>query len=162
MNTEHFRQRAARAREMAQFGDDLRISQMLLEVARDMDAEAEAIEAGPPNEQRRSPRFSPSEAYRAVLHTGEDDAMGRPIQIVNLSVGGAKLRCACAHTPGTRVVLELSCRGLRLAGRIVRMRGIEAAMVFNAESSADPALARLLRSLPPASVARIARTRPGH
>ncbi|MEA2742787.1 MAG: hypothetical protein QOG25_1158, partial [Acetobacteraceae bacterium] len=43
MNASHFRQRAARAREMAQFGDDIRISQMLLEVAQEMDAEAETI-----------------------------------------------------------------------------------------------------------------------
>jgi hypothetical protein len=41
----HFRQRAIHAREMAQSGDDIRLSRMLLEVALDLDAEAEAIEA---------------------------------------------------------------------------------------------------------------------
>jgi hypothetical protein len=41
----HFRLRAAHAREIAQFGDDLRLSRMLLDVALDLDAEAEAMEA---------------------------------------------------------------------------------------------------------------------
>ncbi len=45
MDATHFRQRAANAREMAQSGDDLRLSRMLLDVALDLDAEAEAIEA---------------------------------------------------------------------------------------------------------------------
>jgi hypothetical protein len=45
MDATHFRLRAARAREMAQNGDDIRLSRMLLEVASDLDAEAEAIEA---------------------------------------------------------------------------------------------------------------------
>ena len=47
LNANHFRQRAARARELAQSGDDIRLSRMLLEVAFDMDAEADAIENGP-------------------------------------------------------------------------------------------------------------------
>jgi hypothetical protein len=45
LDATHFRQRAAHAREMAQSGDDIRLSRMLLEVALDLDAEAEAIEA---------------------------------------------------------------------------------------------------------------------
>jgi hypothetical protein len=45
LDATHFRQRAARAREMAQSGDDLRLSRMLLDVAVDLDAEAEAMEA---------------------------------------------------------------------------------------------------------------------
>lgn len=45
MDSTHFRQRAARAREMAQFGDDLRLSRMLLDVAVELDAEAAAMEA---------------------------------------------------------------------------------------------------------------------
>jgi hypothetical protein len=147
LDAEHFRERAARAREMAQFGDDLRISQMLLEVARDMDAEAVAIDAGRPNEQRRSPRHCPTEVYRATLHRVGDTAVARPVQIIDLSFGGARLRCECAHIPGTRVVLDIPSRGLRLTGRIIRVRGIEAAMVFSAEAKGDPILIRLLRSL---------------
>ncbi len=45
MDATHFRQRAARARELAQSGDDIRLSRMLLDVALDLDAEAEAIES---------------------------------------------------------------------------------------------------------------------
>jgi hypothetical protein len=45
LDATHFRQRAARARELAQSGDDVRLSRMLLDVASDLDAEAEAIEA---------------------------------------------------------------------------------------------------------------------
>lgn len=45
MNAAHFRKRAATARELAKSGDDLRLSRMLLEVAEDLEAEAEAMEA---------------------------------------------------------------------------------------------------------------------
>jgi hypothetical protein len=151
LDAEHFRQRAARAREMAQFGDDLRISQMLLEVACEMDAEAEAIEAGLHSDQRRSLRFRPTETYRATLHRAGNDTAARPVQIIDLSLGGAKLRCESAHAPGTMVVLEIPGCDVRLTGKILRARGIEAAMVFNGESAADPALGRLLRSLPTAA-----------
>ena len=48
MDATQFRERAARAREMAKSGDDLRLSRMLLDVARDLDAEAEAMEAETP------------------------------------------------------------------------------------------------------------------
>ena len=51
MDATHFRQRAARARELAQSGDDIRLSRMLLDVAADLDAEAEAIEAEIAQEQ---------------------------------------------------------------------------------------------------------------
>jgi len=45
LDANHFRQKAAQAREMAQSGDDIRLSRMLLEVAIELDAEADAIEA---------------------------------------------------------------------------------------------------------------------
>jgi hypothetical protein len=45
LDAKYFRERAARARELAQSGEDMRLSQMLLEVAMDLEAEAEAIEA---------------------------------------------------------------------------------------------------------------------
>jgi hypothetical protein len=151
LDAEHFRQRAARAREMAQFGDDVRISQMLLEVAREMDTEADAIDAGQHNDQRQSPRYRPTEIYRATLHRAGNDTAARPVQIVDLSFGGANLRCESTHTAGTIVVLEIPSCGVRLTGRIARVRGIEAAMVFSAESTADSALSRLLRSLPTAA-----------
>nr|WP_294523678.1 hypothetical protein [uncultured Rhodopila sp.] len=45
MDANHFRNRAAKAREMARAGDDARLAEMLLEVALDLEAEADAIEA---------------------------------------------------------------------------------------------------------------------
>ena len=45
MNAAHFRNRAARARAMAQNGEDIRLSRMLLDVANELDAEADLIEA---------------------------------------------------------------------------------------------------------------------
>ncbi len=53
MEASHFRLRAAHAREMAQFGEDLQLSRMLLEVAMDLDAEAEAIETEQTTQLRR-------------------------------------------------------------------------------------------------------------
>lgn len=49
MDANHFRNRAAKARAMARAGDDARLAEMLLEVALDLEAEADAIEA----EQRK-------------------------------------------------------------------------------------------------------------
>jgi hypothetical protein len=161
LDAAHFRKRAARARELAQFGDDLRISQMLLDVAHEMDAEADAIDAEHPEEQRRSPRLCPTEPIGALLHLVTDDPVGRPVQIVNLSFGGAKLRGDVSHTPGTRVALQIPSHSLHLRGRINRVRGTEAALTFDAESSADPVLGRLLRSMPAARVKTIARTGKG-
>jgi hypothetical protein len=61
LDASHFRRRAANARELAQSGDDLRVSQMLLEVALDLDAEAEAIEAEQPRESRHSQQSKSTE-----------------------------------------------------------------------------------------------------
>ena len=146
MDAIHFRERAARAREMAQSGDDLRLSRMLLEVALDLDAEAEAIEAGGSTDRRKSERSRGSEIYGAFLHLIGSDTDARPVQIVDLSTGGARLRVDRSLTVGSRVILELHRHDLRLEGSILRVRGTEAAMVFDPGSAADPALNRLLRS----------------
>ena len=45
MDASYFRKRAAIARELAQTGDDVRLAQMLMELAVDLEAEAEAIQA---------------------------------------------------------------------------------------------------------------------
>jgi len=44
LDAKHFRQRAERAREMARSGDDPGLARMLIEVAIEMEAEADAIE----------------------------------------------------------------------------------------------------------------------
>ena len=45
MDALHFRKRAEQARELARDGDDMRLTQLLLALADDMDAEAEAMDA---------------------------------------------------------------------------------------------------------------------
>ncbi len=45
MDAAHFRHQAEHARAMAELGDDPLLTQMLLDVARDLDAEADAIQA---------------------------------------------------------------------------------------------------------------------
>lgn len=66
MDAFHFRQKAASAREMAQCGEDMRLSKMLLEVAIDLDAEAEAIEAEETSGRQRAQRQHPAKEYGAV------------------------------------------------------------------------------------------------
>ena len=119
---------------------------MLLEVAVDLDAEAEAMEAGAVAERRRFARLRRPGIYQALLHMIGPYPEPRPVQIVDLSAGGAKFRTDSAPVPGSRVVLELLGRALRLDGTILRTRGSDAAMVFDPASSADPALSRLLQS----------------
>ena len=146
MDATHFRQRAARAREMAQSGDDVRLSRMLLEVALDLDAEAEAMEADGIADRHGFSRLRPSEIYEGLLHLAGPGPEARPVQIISLSVGGAIFRVDRMQTPGSHVILELPDHALRLDGSILRMRGMEAAMIFDPASSADPDLNRLLRS----------------
>ena len=46
MDAAHFRRKAAEARDMVALGEDAQLAILLLEVARDLDAEADAIDAG--------------------------------------------------------------------------------------------------------------------
>ena len=119
---------------------------MLLEVALDLDAEADAMETGSATERRRFPRLRWPGIYEALLHLIGPYTDPRPVQIVDLSAGGAKFRTDSAPTPGSRVVLEVLGRALRLDGTILRARGTDAAMAFDPASSADPGLSRLLQS----------------
>jgi hypothetical protein len=146
LDAAHFRKRAARAREMAQSGDDVQLSRMLLEVALDLDAEADAMETRLVSERRRFPRVRRPGIYEALLHMIGAETDPRPVQIIDLSTGGAKFRTDSVPTPGSRVILELLGRALRLDGTILRSRGTDAAMAFDPASSADPGLSRLLQS----------------
>ena len=144
MDATHFRQRAARAREMAQSGDDFRLSRMLLEVAADLDAEADAIEADIQAERRTLPRVRPHDCYEALLYGNDRNTDGQQVHIVNLSAGGARFRGDDAPSLGSRVVLELPDHAVRLSGTIIRQRGIDTAMVFDPAVRGDPDLSRLL------------------
>jgi hypothetical protein len=146
LDATHFRQRAARAREMAQSGDDLRLSRMLLEVALDLDAEAESMESGGPAERRSYQRVQESEISGALLHLVGSDADASEVWIIDLSVGGARFRVGRTLMPSSRVILEMPSHALRLYGTVSRVQGAEAVMVFDPASSADPGLSRLLKS----------------
>lgn len=146
MDATHFRQRAARAREMAQSGDDFRLSRMLLEVALDLDAEAEAIEAGGDADRRSAVAVRRSETCEARLYPTGSYTDGRPVQIIDLSLAGARFRTGSPPESGSLVTLELPTHSLRLEGAILRVHGPEAAMAFDRASSADPAFSRLLQS----------------
>jgi hypothetical protein len=149
LDATHFRQRAAHAREMAQSGEDLRLSKMLLDVALDLDAEAEAIEAQAAAKERRGfARLRLSGIQGALLHASNADSDPTPVQIVNLSMGGAKLRAEHPQTVGNKVTLEVPCQGLQLDGTILRVRGREASIAFEPVSRDDPGLNHLLRTEP--------------
>jgi hypothetical protein len=147
----HFRQRAAHAREMAQSGDDLRLSRMLLDVALDLEAEAEAIEAQTAKERRGHARVRVQGLEDGLLHSVDASPGPTPVQVINLSRGGARLRAEHPPTIGNRVTLELPCQGLNLIGTILRVRGKDASMVFEPITSDDPGLNRLLRTEPVAA-----------
>jgi hypothetical protein len=142
----HFRQRAARAREMAQSGDDIRLSRMLLEVAVDLDAEADAIESSHAADRRRFPRLRSSDTAAGLLHRVDADDDVIPVHVINLSIGGARFRVDRVPPPGSKVTLELPVHGISLDGTILRARGTDAAMLFDSAASADPILRGLLRS----------------
>jgi hypothetical protein len=146
LDATHFRQRAARAREMAQTGDDIRLSRMLLEVALDLDAEAEAIEAAGVAEQRGFPRIRPPRIDGALLHMVGPNADTKPVRIINLSIAGAKTRIDRPPPPGTKVVLEIPSHDLQLDGAILRVCGADVAITFDPPSGANLGLARLLRT----------------
>jgi PilZ domain len=146
LDATHFRQSAARAREMAQSGDDMQLSRMLLEVAIDLDAEAEAMESSSATDRRGFQRVAGSGIYGALLHLVGSGTDPKPVQLIDLSMSGARFRIDRTQTPGAKVILELPDQTLRLGGTIVRAAGTEAVMVFEAASSADPALRQLVRS----------------
>jgi hypothetical protein len=147
LDATHFRLRAARAREMAQSGDDIRLSRMLLEVALDLDAEAEAIEAEVTTERRGLARLRPARTEQeALLHVAGIEGGGVPAHILNLSRGGARVRVDWPQKAGNNVTLELPHHGLHLDGTILRVRGSEAVMVFEPAATADLGLSRLLQA----------------
>ena len=145
MDAKHFRKRAARAREMAKSGDDPRLAEMLLEVARDLDAEADAIDA---EGAGKTPHASPTsfrKLFGSLLWPTENGGDARPVQVLNISRDGAELRTEIICHAGFDVILDLPEEGLRLAGRIIRAAGLEAGMVFEPAATDDPELARYLR-----------------
>ncbi len=145
MDANHFRQRAAHARQMAMSGEDPRLSQMLLEVARELDVEADSIEAEVATERRKFSRQPGQELAGTLIGSAEAGGSRQAVQVINISRGGAKLRTKLFCKQGSDVVLDLPTEGLRLAGRIIRTAGFEAGMAFEPASTRDPALNCYLR-----------------
>ncbi len=130
---------------MAKSGDDMQLSKMLLDVARDLDAEAKEIESGGTLERRRHVRLRPVGIHEALLHANEDYWDMTPVQIVNLSRSGAKIKAERSQLVGSQVTLELPDEGLHLDGSILRVNGTEVAIAFSPVASADSGLNRLLQ-----------------
>jgi hypothetical protein len=146
LDATHFRLRAARARELAQSGDDVRLSRMLLDVAVDLDAEAEAIESGSDQMRRGVRPERRSELRGALLHVEGSDAEPKPVQVIALSSSAATLRLEGTLIGDQEVILELPGQSLRLRGTASSTDGCELAIVFESSSREDPALVRLIRS----------------
>jgi hypothetical protein len=155
VDANHFRNRAARAREMAKSGDDPRLVEMLLDVARDLDAEAEAIDAESITEGSDGAAVSCGELFGSLLWPTEHGNNAGSVQVINLSLDGAKLRTETVCEEGRTVVLDLPEQGLRLSGCIIRAAGLEASMIFAPASVQNPALGRYLRRRCPSKAAEI-------
>lgn len=82
MDAIRFRDRAAKAREMAKSGDDVRLSRMLLDVARDLDAEAEAIDSETRVRISKSELPGPFGLRERALLAATNDTAIVPIQII--------------------------------------------------------------------------------
>ena len=64
---------------MAELGQDTKLAMLLLEVARDLDAEADLIDAGVPRDRRSAPRLAVrGTAATLRLTTPEARAFTRP------------------------------------------------------------------------------------
>jgi hypothetical protein len=121
---------------MAQFEDDLRLSRVLLKVAEDLEAEADAMDEE--GRERRAFAWLRQIEMFGTLSSGSASEAAL-VQITNLSVGGAKIGFGGNGEPAPgEVVLALPGLGLFLKGTILRTREAEAAMVFDPTTSADP------------------------
>lgn len=156
MDANHFRQRAAHAREIATSGEDPRLSQMLLEVARELDVEADSIEAEVATERRQFSRQPGQQLTGTVTGLADTGSVPQAVQVIDISRGGAKLRTELFCKQGSDVILNLPTEGLSLAGRIIRTAGFEAGMAFEPASTRDPALNRYLRRRSDADAAHAA------
>ncbi|HEY4043502.1 MAG TPA: PilZ domain-containing protein [Rhodopila sp.] len=145
LDAAYFRQRAAQARELAQSGEDLRLSRMLLDVATDLDAEAAAIEAEASVGRRRLNRLRYCGSRDALLHVPGTDTKTEAIQIIDLSINGAHCRVASPPQAGTRVTIEMPAHGLHLDGTVRTIRGTRVAVAFELTSRDDLDLSRLLQ-----------------
>lgn len=133
MAASYFRIRAAEARALARLGQDPHLQRLLLEVSRDLEAEASLIDAGLAADRRGRSRMLLSEPDCMLYFLSASD---EPVcaRLIDLSSGGA---CLVGHTlalPGTKVVLRLASGGPCATGQIVRLDGDPPAETHDAET----------------------------
>jgi hypothetical protein len=105
LDASYFRNRAAIARELAQTGDDVRLAQMLMELAVDLEAEAEAIEA----EQASAALSRPQQTSTPMPRPADR----WPAQVIDLAHTGIKPRPEPRSGKGAAVVLPFPGSGTR-------------------------------------------------
>ena len=165
MDAAHFRRKAAEARDMAELGEDAQLAILLLEVARDLDAEADAIEAGQPNDRRAASRV-PVPGLPVTLRLTAPEVGVRQVTLTDLSITGARLAGEVASPLGSRVMLELPSLGVRLPALVTRVEPNGIAVAFAASPDTAQAADRVLRHVTEeresAARAEAIRQRTGH
>ena len=144
MDAAHFRRKAAEARDMAELGEDAQLAILLLEVARDLDAEADAIEAGQPNDRRAASRV-PVPGLPVTLRLTAPEVGVRQVTLTDLSITGARLAGEVVSPLGSRVTLELPSLGVRLPALVIRIESNGIAVAFAASPDTTQAADRVLR-----------------
>ena len=104
VDSQHFRKRAAEARALAKLGQDAKLASLLLEVAQDLDAEADVIDAGISRERRDSTRFPAARLTVSSRPFARDEAATN-VELLDLSVSGARVGGAATLTVRTKLLL---------------------------------------------------------
>jgi hypothetical protein len=133
VNAAHFRRRAAEAREMAGFGQDAGLVDLLLEVARDLDAEADAMDAGVERNRRATSRI-PGDGIPAIVHSAALFDSVQSLLLSDLSVGGALLAGRAAFRTGSNVILDIPSCGLRVSAQVTRVEPNGIALAFRSDA----------------------------
>ncbi|MBN8909020.1 MAG: PilZ domain-containing protein, partial [Rhodospirillales bacterium] len=144
MNAPELRRKAAEARTLAGTARDPAIHALLLELAADLETEADSQDGDPL--ERRAHRRIPVEGPLVQIRR-----LDRPqvafLTLADLSEGGAGLRGTLAWQVGTPVELSFLGGRTMLRGRIVRLVGRHVGVAFAAASGAALATAQLVLAL---------------
>jgi hypothetical protein len=153
MDAAHFRKRASEARAMAGLGEDVTLMKLLLEVANDLDAEADVIEAGMDRDRRASVRIQ-ADGVPAILRSPAIGTCFRSVLLYDLSLSGARLSGDATFFVGMRVILEVPSCGLHIAAHVVRVAPHTTALVFDDEPHTIQVLEHAIRLLAETADAR--------
>jgi hypothetical protein len=140
----HFRRRAAEARAIATLGQDTTLYHLLLEVAQDLDAEADAIEAGVGRDRRSNSRL-PIRGFSVKLHLAPQLGEPAPLALRDMSRSGARLTGKAGVSAGASVVLEITAIEARLKARVTRIEPDSIALAFDADEDTVNEAERVLQ-----------------